>query len=99
MSETPTVDPQTLLAALEAAGFTEYSRGNGGAYVRMNWPKDVQPGQPSVLVPLLADAPEYDRMVGALLATLALACAPSSAPVATTPSPAMGATASSDRKR
>jgi hypothetical protein len=64
------VGPNQVLAALEAAGFTEYSRGNGGSYVRMEWPKTARGTGRSIMVPMNHAAPEYEQMMTGLLAEL-----------------------------
>lgn len=66
---TPPIEPDRLLAALEAAGFTRYSE-TAGVYVRMNWPKGCAPTG-SIVVPLDATSPGYAEKVSILLADLA----------------------------
>lgn len=76
-----TVSPAGVIAAMEAAGFTVYSR--QPRYARMQWPAGTAAaGTPSMLVPLDTTAPDFARMMTAVLTTLrgvALAGAASSA--------------------
>ena len=63
-------DPQTVVEALEVAGFTPYTV-RTGVYVGMRWPKNTG-AQTSIIVPLDQSAPEYASMVESL--TSALEC-------------------------
>lgn len=65
---TTTADPQTVVAALEAAGFTTVAV-RAGVYVRMAWPNRTV-AQSSLVVPLDKTAPEYDTMLGSLVSAL-----------------------------
>ena len=67
------VSPKQMLAALEDAGFTVYSQGAGGFYVRMQWPAGSPQYSTSLLVPLDQTAPEYPKMMEAVLRELAKA--------------------------
>jgi hypothetical protein len=69
---TARISPEELLAALKAAGFTEYHR-VPAAYVRMAWPCDTPTGQiavPSIVVPLDTLSVKYPQKVRAVLAML-----------------------------
>jgi hypothetical protein len=67
-------DPQDLIDALTAAGFT-VAGGRTGGYTRLNWPHTRDGGPWSVLVPLDRTACDYDLMMEAVVGELRLVAA------------------------
>lgn len=77
------ITARSMLDALEAAGFTVHSTSAGGFYTRMNWPTGSPQGAAPLLVPLVQTAPEYPKMMEAVLRELAKAATAGRAATAT----------------
>jgi hypothetical protein len=69
-----TVDPAGLVAAMKAAGFTEFG-GRPGVYVRMRWPAGAAAAGRWLMVPLDRQAGDFADLMDAAIAELALAAA------------------------
>lgn len=63
------IDPQQVLAALDAAGFVRAGH-RTGVYVRFRWPNATGPQDPSLVVPLDRDFADYEDLLVGTLRTL-----------------------------